>query len=457
MINLLDSNNLTDNLPEFTVSDLSVMIKKKIEGEFSYIRVRGEVGRISRPASGHTYMDFRENKSVLAGLIWKATFPKLTAVPQEGLEMIAIGRLTTFPGQSRYQIIIEDLKPAGAGALMMALERTKKRLADEGIFLQEHKKTLPFLPETIGVITSASGAVIKDILHRLKDRFPRDVIIWPVTVQGEKCSHEVVSAIDGFNCLKLNSHIPRPDLLIVARGGGSIEDLWGFNEERVVRAVHRSEIPIISAIGHETDVTLIDFVADKRAPTPTAAAEIAVPVREELRSILKSLETRCVTQLRSLLNTKESKIRELSRLMPQAENLLAEQNQYLDLLSTRFEKSILGFIERKRLRYAQAGSELLQPKILSSDLGRRKEDLNKLASRYAFTLKIILSNCKAKLYECDRLLRNLSYKNTLKRGYAIVRDMNRTVVCSSEQAKNVGKVSIEMEDGNFNAEVKDLS
>ncbi|MCX8508536.1 MAG: exodeoxyribonuclease VII large subunit, partial [Rhodobacteraceae bacterium] len=270
------------NAHEYTVSEISGAVKRVIEGEFANVRVRGEISRVSRPASGHLYFDLKDDRSVIAAVSWKGQAAKMSVRPEEGMEVIATGRLTTFPGQSKYQLIVEDIVPAGAGALMMMLEKRKAALAAEGLFAPERKKEIPYLPEVIGVVTSPSGAVIRDILHRLRDRFPRRVLIWPVAVQGEKCAPEVAAAIRGFNALPKGGAIPRPDLIIVARGGGSIEDLWGFNEEIVVRAAAASAIPLISAVGHETDTTLIDFAADRRAPTPTAAAEMAVPVRLEL-------------------------------------------------------------------------------------------------------------------------------------------------------------------------------
>ena len=256
------------NAPEFTVSEISGAVKRMIEGEFGRVRVRGEVGRVSRPASGHLYFDLKDDRAVLAAVSWKGQAARLSVRPEEGMEVIATGRLTTFPGQSKYQLIVEDLVPAGAGALMAMLEKRKARLAAEGLFAPERKQPIPYLPRVIGVVTSPSGAVIRDILHRLRDRFPRHVLIWPVAVQGEKCAPEVAAAIAGFNAIAPGGPVPRPDVLIVARGGGCVEDLWGFNEEVVVRAAAASRIPLISAVGHETDTTLIDYAADRRAPTP---------------------------------------------------------------------------------------------------------------------------------------------------------------------------------------------
>lgn len=270
------------NAPEYSVSEISGAVKRMVEDQFGHVRVRGEIGRVSRPASGHVYLDLKDERAVLSGVVWKGNAARLGMQPEQGLEVIATGRLTTFPGQSKYQIVIEAMEPAGAGALMALLEKRRKALAAEGLFAEERKHALPYLPGVIGVVTSPSGAVIRDILHRLRDRFPRHVLIWPVRVQGEGAAAEVAAGIRGFNALAPGGAIPRPDLLIVARGGGSVEDLWPFNEEIVVRAASESAIPLISAVGHETDTTLIDFAADWRAPTPTAAAERAVPVRADL-------------------------------------------------------------------------------------------------------------------------------------------------------------------------------
>ena len=259
-----DSPSPPGNAPEYTVSELSGAVKRVIEGEFGLVRVRGEVGRVSRPASGHIYYDLKDDRSVIAAITWKGQAGRMQVMPEEGMEVIATGRMTTFPGQSKYQLIIEDLAPAGAGALMAMLEKRRVALAAEGLFDAGRKQAIPYLPQVIGVVTSPSGAVIRDILHRLRDRFPRHVLIWPVAVQGAKCAGEVAAAIRGFNAIASGGRVPRPDVIIVARGGGSLEDLWGFNEEIVVRAAAESIIPLISAVGHETDTTLIDFAADRQ-------------------------------------------------------------------------------------------------------------------------------------------------------------------------------------------------
>ena len=281
-MDLFEDTRPGENAPEFSVSEISGAVRRVLEGEFGRVRVRGEVGRVSRPSSGHVYFDLKDDRACLGALVWRSGVRGLAVQPQEGMEVVATGRLTTHAGQSKYQMVVEALAPAGVGALMAMLEARKKALEAEGLFAAERKRALPYLPEVIGVVTSPSGAVIRDILHRLSERFPRRVLLWPVTVQGPNCAAEVAAAIRGFNAIAPGGPVPRPDVIIVARGGGSIEDLWGFNEEIVVRAAAESRIPLISAVGHETDTTLIDFAADRRAPTPTAAAEMAVPVRLEL-------------------------------------------------------------------------------------------------------------------------------------------------------------------------------
>ena len=295
MNDLIDLPDLGDNTPEFSVSEISMGIKKLIETKFDYIRVKGELGRVSRPASGHIYLDLKDERAVIAGVLWKGTALKLSVLPEEGMEVICTGKITTFAGQSKYQIIVDNMEIAGEGALLKMLEDRRKKLLAEGLFKQEFKKPIPYLPAKIGVITSPSGAVIRDILHRLSDRFPSHVYLWPVAVQGDGSAKQIANAIDKFNQLTDKTNIKKPDLLIVARGGGSLEDLWSFNEEIVVRSVFNSSIPVISAVGHETDTTLIDFVSDLRAPTPTGAAEKSVPVRDELLARINELKLRLNT------------------------------------------------------------------------------------------------------------------------------------------------------------------
>ena len=350
-------------------------MKRVIEGEFGRVRIRGEIGRVSRPASGHLYLDLKDERSVLGAVIWKATARGLAFRPEDGIEVVATGRLTTFPGASKYQLIIEELAPAGVGALMAMLEKRKAALAAEGLFDAAGKRPLPYLPELIGVITSPSGAVIRDILHRLRERFPRPVLLWPVTVQGERCAPEVAAAIRGFNALGTRGPVPRPDLLIVARGGGSLEDLWGFNEEIVVRAAAESRIPLISAVGHETDTTLIDLAADRRAPTPSAAAEIAVPVRLELIAATAGLEHRRRNALARTLAQRRQRLRDLSRGLPRPDALIAERAQRVDGLGVRLPLALIAFTRHLHLALSRGGPGRFGAGLLAVGIERRRQRL----------------------------------------------------------------------------------
>uniref|UniRef100_UPI0035C840EE exodeoxyribonuclease VII large subunit n=1 Tax=Yoonia sp. TaxID=2212373 RepID=UPI0035C840EE len=462
-MNDLFEDEPTDNTPEFSVSEISGAVKKAIEGGFGHVRVRGEVGRVSRPASGHIYMDLKDDRAVLSGVIWKGRAQGLAHRPEEGMEVIATGKLTTFPGQSKYQMIIEDIAPAGAGALMAMLEKRKAALAAEGLFALERKKPLPYLPEVIGVVTSPSGAVIRDILHRLRDRFPRKVLVWPVAVQGQNCAPEVAAAIDGFNALTQGGALPRPDLLIVARGGGSLEDLWGFNEEVVVRAAARSDIPLMSAVGHETDTTLIDFAADMRAPTPTAAAELAVPVRIELLAWVDQQGARLSRALSTGVAQRQQRVRDLARALPQVESLLDGPRQRLDYLGERLPAALQGAAAKKRLQMSEAAlrpgiltrrvaedrrrlealsdrlvpalqrrtrdgarvlaqaSRGLRGDVLQARLQRQTERLDVIVRRLSDRATRQQAERMTRLGALDRLRETLGYVETLKRGYAVVR------------------------------------
>src|SRR5881275_3179503 len=319
------------NAPEFTVSELSSALRRTVEDAYGHVRVRGEISGFRGPhASGHCYFALKDEGAKIEAVIWKTVHGRMRFKPQEGLEVIATGKLTTYPGSSKYQIVIEAIEPAGIGALMALMEERKKKLAAEGLFDEARKQLLPWLPAVIGVVTSPTGAVIRDILHRLADRFPRRVLVWPVRVQGDGSAEQIAVAIRGFNALPEGGRIPRPDLLIVARGGGSLEDLWSFNEEIVVRAAADSIIPLISAVGLETDITLIDFAADKRAPTPTAAAEMAVPVRTELVLELMSKARRALACWQRAQDHRRTELRAAARALPNAEELLAIPRQRLD-------------------------------------------------------------------------------------------------------------------------------
>src|SRR6187399_280191 len=330
-----------NNVVEWTVSELSSALRRTVEDAYGYVRVRGEVsGFKGASPSGHVYFRLKDDKAVLEAVIWKGAFGRMRVRPEEGLDVIVSGKLTTFAGSSSYQIVIDSLEPAGIGALMKLLEERKKKLAAEGLFDPARKQLLPFLPRVIGIMTSPTGAVIRDILHRLSDRFPRRVLVWPVKVQGEGSAEQVAAAIRGFNALPEGGRIPRPDLLIVARGGGSLEDLWSFNEEIVVRAAAESMIPLISAVGHETDITLIDFAADKRAPTPTAAAEMAVPVRSELFVEVESLARRTMVCWQRGQESRRNELRAAARALPSLSELLAIPRQRLDHLGAALPRGL---------------------------------------------------------------------------------------------------------------------
>ncbi|MGA7787993.1 MAG: exodeoxyribonuclease VII large subunit, partial [Xanthobacteraceae bacterium] len=380
------------NLPELTVSELSIALKRTIEDSYGYVRVRGELGKVSYHNNGHVYFDLKDERACIAGVIWRSTAPRVKLKLEAGLEVVITGRLTTYPGRSQYQIIVETLEPAGLGALMALLEERKQKLAAEGLFDEARKQLLPFLPTVIGVVTSPTGAVIRDILHRLADRFPRHVIVWPVKVQGDGSAAEVASAIAGFNALapsqpssvngrgKSGGLPPRPDLIIVARGGGSLEDLWSFNEEIVVRAAAASFIPLISAVGHETDVTLIDFVADRRAPTPTAAAEMAVPVRAELLGDVDSLSRRAFASWRRNQEARRNELRSASRALPDADEVLALPRQRLDHAATALGRALHANAQIHRVGFSRIGGRL-SPHLLRSNVERRRERYASLASR----------------------------------------------------------------------------
>ncbi len=468
MSDLIDDSTPGENAPEFSVSELSGAIKRVIEGEFGHVRVKGEIGRVSRPRSGHIYLDLKDERAVLSGVIWKGVAGRLSVQPEEGMEVVATGRLTTFAGQSRYQIVIEDIKPAGVGALMAMLEKRKKALAAEGLFEAARKRPLPYLPEVIGVVTSPSGSVIRDILHRLRERFPRKVLIWPVAVQGERCGPEVARGIRGFNALSPGGALPRPDLLIVARGGGSIEDLWGFNDEDVVRAAAASKIPLISAVGHETDTTLIDYAADKRAPTPTAAAEIAVPVRLDLLAWLDNQEARLSQALSAGVTTRGQRLRDLARALRRPETVLEGPRQRLDAYADRLPAALIRSVQERRVRLSDSAGALrpgllrqtvqgerrrldgtaarLNIRALERDIAARRRELSALDARFREAAERQARGWRERLAALDRLRETLGYRATLRRGYAVVRG-DGALVTTRAAAETAGALEIEFADG----------
>lgn len=509
-MDLIDDPQPTSNTPEFSVAEISGAVKRVIEGEFGRVRVRGEVGRVVIARTGHMYFDLKDDRAVLACVSWKGQVARMRVRPEEGMEVIATGRMTTFGPQSRYQLQVESVEPAGAGALMAMLEKRRAALAAEGLFDAARKRPLPYLPRVIGVVTSSSGAVIRDILHRLRDRFPVHVIVWPVAVQGERCAAEVARAIAGFNALAPGGPVPRPDVLIVARGGGSIEDLWGFNEEAVVRAAAASDIPLISAVGHETDTTLIDHAADRRAPTPTAAAEIAVPVRADLLAHLAGQQARLLRSGAQMIARRDQRLRDLSRALPRPETLLAGAAQAFDRWSERLPGALRGLVAAKGRRLAEvagalrpavlarqtrtdrdrlaralasmdaamtrraehARTRLPAPERLARALARVAADrtralarinlrpalvqrteadarvrLDRAAERLEGALGARLDQRGRRLAEARRLHETLGYTATLARGFAVVRDGSGKVLPSRTEAAAASGLEIEFRDG----------
>lgn len=486
------------NVPEWTVSELSAALKKTVEDAFGYVRVRGEISGYRGPhSSGHCYFALKDSGAKIEAVIWKTAFGRLRLKPEEGLEVFVTGRLTTYPGQSKYQIVIETLEPAGLGALMALVEERKKRLAAEGLFDPARKQLLPFLPELIGVITSPTGAVIRDILHRLADRFPRHVLVWPVRVQGEGSAEEVAAAITGFNALVVDGPIRRPDLLIVARGGGSLEDLWSFNDEIVVRAAAASMIPLIAAVGHETDVTLIDFAADVRAPTPTAAAERAVPVRAELLVRVDGLGQRSLARWYHCQEARRTELRAATRALPTAEALLALPRQRLDQASSRLSRALIANAQIHHRQFSRVAARL-GPQILNARMARccelvtalveraklaesvarlrrrerlatatirlsaglranadvhrnridrQRERVAALAERSERAARLLLRHRATSLDRCGQLLTALSHRGVLARGFALVRDLEGRPLRQAAQVSAGMRLALEFSDG----------
>jgi exodeoxyribonuclease VII large subunit len=490
------------NAPEFTVTELSSALKRTVEDRFGHVRVRGEITGFRGPhSSGHCYFALKDEGAKIEAVVWKFAHARMRFKPQEGLEVIATGKLTTYPGSSKYQIVIEALEPAGIGALMALMEERKKKLGAEGLFDEARKQLLPWLPEVIGVVTSPTGAVIRDILHRLEDRFPRHVLVWPVKVQGDGSAEQVAAAIRGFNALPEQGRIPRPDVLIVARGGGSLEDLWSFNEEIVVRAAAESMIPLISAVGHETDITLIDFAADKRAPTPTAAAEMAVPVRSELMIEVASLARRTsVCWLRGQ-ESRRNELRAAARALPAASDLLAIPRQRLDaaagalpralktnthvhfrqfaaasarltlrvlhaqiaqadhrlvVSAERLTLSARSLLRRRRDRYDGLSARLQASKLANAQaqrhaIARDRERIQRLVERARRALLTSLQRLSARVDHSGQLLTALSYRSVLARGFALVRDEAGRPLHNAASIGPQAALSIEFADGHVAA------
>jgi exodeoxyribonuclease VII large subunit len=436
------------NLPEISVSELSLSLKRTVEDAFPYVRLRGEISGYRGPhSSGHCYFSLKDDSARIDAIIWKGAFARMRFKPEEGMEVIATGKVTTYPGKSSYQIVVDALEPAGVGALMALLEERRKKLAAEGLFDEARKKPLPYLPRVIGVITSPTGAVIRDILHRLSDRFPRHVLVWPVRVQGETSGAEVANAIAGFNAMQ-----PRPDVLIVARGGGSLEDLWGFNDEAVVRAAAASAIPLISAVGHETDFTLIDFAADKRAPTPTAAAEMAVPVRSELIALSRDRAARLVTCWSKMIERLKSELRGLARGVPSLDSLLAMPRQRLDHAAARLPRALRANAQAHHARFEKISARHA-PLAIRARFERFRERLDTCGARSLRARDHLLKQARARMASLGQLLKAFSHKGVLARGFALVLGPDGHPVRSVAAAQPGTALQVEVADGRFGAVV----
>jgi exodeoxyribonuclease VII large subunit len=428
---LLAEERAGDNAPALSVTELSGALKRMVEESFSHVRLRGEISGYKRAASGHVYLTLKDERAAIDAVIWKGQAAQIPFRPEDGIEVVATGRLTTYPGRSKYQIVIDRLELAGEGALMLLLEKLKAKLGAEGLFDQGRKVRLPYLPQVIGVVTSPTGAVIRDILHRLEDRCPTRVIVWPVLVQGQGAADQIAAAVRGFSGIAPGGPVPRPDLVIVARGGGSIEDLWSFNEEVVVRAVADCTIPIISAVGHETDTTLCDYAADIRAPTPTAAAEIAVPVRADLLAHLREQGLRmqrCANRYRERAG---ERLQALTRLLPKPAQLLDPQRQRVDDNAERLRRGLGRRLSDARGELARAGGAL-RPAVLTQRLARDRDRLERTW----------------------RLATSLNPTNLLQRGYAMVEQRDGEVVTSAAGARAAGALTLRFADGAVDARVE---
>ena len=455
------------NLVEFSVSELSQAIRHTLEAGFDRVRVRGEISGFKRPASGHLYMQLKDESAAIKAVCWRGVAGRLGLRPEDGMEVVATGRITTYSERSEYQLVIERLELAGRGALLKLLEDRKKRLAAEGLFDAARKRKIPRLPEIIGIVTSPTGAVIRDILHRLEDRFPRRVLLWPVLVQGEGSADQVAAAIRGFNALPPGGVVPRPDIIIVARGGGSLEDLMAFNEEVVVRAAAESRIPLIAAIGHETDTTLIDFAADLRAPTPTAAAELAVPVRADLLGELGTLGQRLQSAILGKLNDRRLRIEGLARGIPDPLRLLQERLQSLDLWIERWQSAGAGFFGNRLNLLATLGARLKTPgEIIALKRGQVDQSWERFASlmrlgqsRRTNRLEVAASHLKPKLMadllerrrmalsSLAALLDSYSHEQVLARGFVLVRAETGETLTSAAAVRQGQALTLEFRDG----------
>ena len=413
---------MIEQIPQFSVSEISFAIKKTVENTFAKVRVKGEIFGCKRADSGHYYLSLKDENALLSAVCWKGVAMGLPVKPEDGIEVVATGRITTFSGKSSYQLVIENLEVAGTGALLKLLEERRKKFAAEGLFDVAHKKALPYLPEVIGVVTSPTGAVIRDIIHRVTDRFPRRVIVWPAQVQGEGAADQIAAAINGFNKIASGGLLPRPDVLIVARGGGSLEDLWCFNEEAVVRAVYNSDIPIVSAVGHETDTMLIDYAADVRAPTPTGAAEFVVPVRSELVAKLMLQGSRMVNSIHRLYQENKNLLDGLARGIPNLEQILSDNVQKLDDKVERLNLAFKNYVTQKE---NALNLNEIKPIYITNIVEKKSESLQNLSLR----------------------LESVSVESVLRRGFAWVKNQRGKTVYNSGEALRSHELEITFADG----------
>lgn len=448
---LLAESGQGDNAAPLSVSEISGSLKRVVEDRFGFVRIRGEISGYKRAASGHVYLALKDDKAVLDGVMWKGNAARLPFRPEDGIEVVISGKLTTYPGRSKYQVVIERMELAGEGALMALFERLKAKLLAEGLFDEQRKQRIPLLPRTIGVVTSPTGAVIRDILHRLADRFPSHVIVWPVLVQGEGAAKQIADAVNGFSSLPADGAVVRPDLVIVARGGGSIEDLWSFNDEMVVRAVANCTIPIISAVGHETDTTLCDFAADLRAPTPTAAAEMAVPERSSWLATLAESKLRMARSVQRSLTTGRERLEAQRRLMPALTDLLRPHQQRVDESAERMKFGMSQNIGHAQRRFSVSAGAL-RPAMMAQRLDRARDRLD----RFAMPLSLIqrpLDDARKRLDALVRIAQQVSPDGPLKRGYARVSNGDGGLVGSRAAALVAGNVTLHFHDGEIGAQI----
>jgi len=442
----------TSNAAAYSVSELAFALKRTLEDAYGHVRLRGELSKVTRHASGHCYLTIKDDKAAIDGVVWKGQVRGLACQPEQGLEVIVTGRITTYPASSKYQIVIDSMEPAGVGALLAQLERLKARLAVEGLFDASRKRPLPPSPSVIGVITSPTGAVIRDILHRIADRWPCHVLVWPVVVQGDAASGQVRAAIAGFNAIAPGGPVPRPDVLIVARGGGSVEDLWAFNDEALARAAAASDIPLISAVGHETDTTLIDFVSDRRAPTPTAAAEIATPVLAELKAVVADRQARLVRAVQRLREDRRNQLAAASRGLPRPADLLGVAQQRFDLAAGRLNAALEKNASAHERDLVRIGARL-GPGLLERPMRTKAERSIDLFTRMKPAIERRLARAGEGLTALDKLRQSFDPKGPLKRGYAFVHGPDGGLVRSAAQLQAGDVVRLEFGDGDRGAVV----